>query len=267
MAGPFSLSLAAVDVLSQTLEADARLFPFEIPYFGQFQSDRRRIAAAVFTDLAKRKLIREGEIDPDLRRAMHTLSHYRIAVAAMGTVGEEDGKNTREIFARASATAETGVLAVQDGQRLRLELIRPTALAMTMVGLLPKAEAGPGQSVNITKPAPVGARRHRDTEERSYFENVRGPRGNSDQAMRIAESYLTRPRTGAGFFAVMGRDRHGKEIRAGEVGWMDTDAGRYLTLSRPPGEDGQIHGTFSPADAARLTQQISQLIDSVAPRN
>lgn len=266
MAGPFSLSLAAVDVLSQTLDTDARLFPFEIPYFGQFQTDRQRIAAAVFTDLAKRGLIRQGEIAPDLRKAMHTLSHYRIAVSAMGTVGDQDGKNPKQIFARASATADTGVLAVQDGQLLRLELIRPTSLAMTMVGLLPHVDPGPGQSVTVTKPAPAKHRRDGDAEEVNYFQNVRGPRGSSDQAMRIVESYLTRPRTGAGFFSVSGRDRHGKEIPAGEVGWFDTDAGRYLSLSRPPGDDGQIHATFSPADAARITQQLSQLIESVAPR-
>ena len=54
--------------------------------------------------------------------------------------------------------------------------------------------------------------------------------------------------------------------RAGEVSWFDTEVGRYLMLSRPPGEDGQQHSTLSPADPARLTQQLGQLIQSVAPR-
>lgn len=253
MAASFSLSLAAVDVLSQTLDVNVRLFPFEIPSFGQTQADRRRIARAVFADLAKRGLIRRGELDPDIRRALRTVADYKIAVAAMGQL--EEGK---QLFARASANAETGVLAVQDGQQLKLELIRPTALAVTMVGLLPKADGGPGQSVTLTQPATVGGG-HDDVMTR-----IHGPA--TDPAMRLVESYLTRPRTGSGFFAVSGRDRHGREMRAGEVGWMDTDAGRYLNLSRPPSDDGQIHGTFSPADATRLTQQLGQLIESVAPR-
>ncbi|HEV2780866.1 MAG TPA: ESX secretion-associated protein EspG [Actinophytocola sp.] len=257
MAGSYSLSLAAVDVLSQTLDVNARVFPFEIPSFGQLQEDRLRIARAVFNDLHKRGLVRQGTIDPDLRRALHTLADYRVAVTAMGTVGKN-----KHLFARASANGDTGVLAVQEDQKVRFELIRPTALAMTMVGLLPKVPAGPGQSVTLTRPAPVGARG--DDQEANYFSQVRGPRSGSDQAMRIAQGYLTRPRTGSGFFAVIGKDRHGKDLRAGEVGWYDTDQGRYLSLSRPPGDDGQIHGTLSPADPARLTQQLTQLIDSIA---
>lgn len=250
MAGPFQVSLAAVDILGQSLRLNLRLFPFEIPSVGRTQDDRVRIARAVFTDLAQRGLVRDGRLDPDLRRALHAVADYRVAVAVQGTL-----KEGQHLYARASATPDTGVLAVQDGQRMRLELIRPTALAATLVGLLPKAEAGPGHSVTLTKPA---------ADDRGDLFGRPAPRpSTTPSALRIAESYLTRPRTGAGFFAVSHRDRHGKEIRAGEVGWFDTDAGRYLNLARPPGEDGQIHGTLSPADNARLTQQLGTLIDSV----
>lgn len=253
MAGPYSLSLAAVDVLSQSLDLNPRLFPFEIPSIGQLVEDRIRIGKAVFADLDRRGLITRGRLDPDLRTALTTLADYHVAVAAMGTLDKE-----RKLFARASAAADSGVLAVLEGQRLRLELIRPTALAVTMVGLLPKLDAGPGQSVTLTKPASVGARDER-------FATVRGSRS-ADPMLRIAQSYLTRPRTGSGFFSVSGRDRVGREIRAGEIGWFDTDAGRYLNLSRPPGEDGQVHGTISPADAGRLTQQLGQLVESALRR-
>lgn len=257
MADSFSLSLAAMDVLGQTLDVNVRLFPLEIPSFGQYQEDRVRIAKAVFTDLSKRGLIRQGDLDPELTRAMTALSDYQVAVAAMGTL-EKDKK----LFARASANQETGVLAVQEGQQLKLSLIRPTALAVTMVGLLPKVDAGPGQSVTLAQPAPVGGRQ----DDESGFGSVRGPHRPVDPALRIAEAYLTRPRTGSGFFTVSGRDRNGKEISGGGVGWFDTDAGRYLNLTRPPGEDGQVYGTFSPADPARLTQQLGELIQAVAPR-
>ncbi len=255
MAGSFALSLTEVDILSQTLDVNLRLFPFEIPSFGRLQADRKRVAKSVFANLAERGLIRYGDLDPELSKAVKTVAEYRIAVAAMGQL--EEGE---KLFARVSATAETGVLAVQEGDRLRLELIRPTALAVTMVGLLPTVDAGPGQSVTITKPAAVGGRGDDDD---AVF--TRG--SSADPVLRIVEGYLSRPRTGSGFFAVSGKDRYGREIRAGELGWMDTDAGRYLNLSRPPGEDGQVHGTFSPADPARLTQQLGQLIQSVAPRD
>lgn len=260
MAGPFSLSLAAVDVLAQTMRVNVRLFPFEIPSVGRLQEDRKRIARVVFTDLTKQGLVRNGVIDEDLQRALRTLSDYVIAVAVMGTV-----EKTRQIYARASAAGETGVLAVKDGELLRLELIRPTALAMTVVDLLPKAEAGPGQSVTLTRPAPETGVRSND-EETDYFAEVRPTSGGNAQQLRLVESYFSRPRTGTGFFAVSGRGRHGRQISGGGLTWTDTDAGRYLTLTRPPDEDGQVRATFSPADDTRLRERLGEMIESVAPR-
>jgi cold shock CspA family protein len=254
----FDLSLAAVDILSQTLDVDARQFPLEIPSFGDYVEDRKRIATAVFTDLNGRGLIRDGDIVPDLQLALRTLSDYRVAVSAMGRVERKNGSSGRDIFARAAAVADAGVLAVQEGQLVHLELIRPTALAITMVGLLPEVAGGPGQSVTVTRPAA-------EFGGGDYFGGVRPSRG-ADQAMRLAESYLRHPQTGSGFFVVSGRDRNGKERRAGEVSWFDTEVGRYLMLSRPPGEDGQQHSTLSPADPPRLIQQLGELIGHVAPR-
>lgn len=250
----FTLTLPQVDVLAQTLDADIRRFPFDIPSFGEFERDRQRLAREVFTELTRRGMIRGADIDPDLTKAFRVLSRPVISVAAMGTV-----EKTREVYARAATDGETGVLAVKEGKRLRLELIRPTALAVTLVGLLPRIEAGPGQSVSVTRPAPQ-QREHED-----FLTPVHGTSSN-DQQLRIAAGYLARPRTGTGFFSVSGRDRRtGKELRGGNLTWIDTDAGRYLTLSRPAGEDGQVRSTFSPADSARLVLTLGEMIESVAP--
>jgi hypothetical protein len=256
MGRSFTLSLAAADIVAQFLGVNLRLFPFDIPSVGEFQADRIRIARAVFADLAKRGLADADGLDPELERAVRTVSDYVIAVAVMGTV-----EKTKEIYARVSATNETGVLAVKEQQRLRFELIRPTALALTLAGLLPKLQAGPGQSVTIS-PAP-GGRHHRDEGEQSVFGER--PRASADQQLRAANAYLARPRTGTGFFAVSARDRHGREVRAGGLTWMDTDAGRYLTLSHPQDADGTVTGTIFPADTARLTHQLGEMIESVAP--
>jgi hypothetical protein len=253
MAG-YTLTLREVDVLAQTLDANVRQFPFEIPSFGEFQVDRQRIAREVFLDLGRRGLIRGADIDPELTRAFRVLSRPVITVAAMGTV-----ETTRKVYARGATDGETGVLAVQEGERFRLELIRPTALAISLVGLLPRTAAGPGQSVTVTRPAPV------QQEQDDFLAPVYGGGGN-DQQLRIAASYLARPRTGTGFFSVSGRDRRtGKELRGGNLTWIDTDAGRYLTLSRPVGEDGQVRSTFSPADSSRLALTLGEMIESVAP--
>jgi hypothetical protein len=257
----FTLSLTEADVLAQLLGTNIRLFPFEIPSVGRLQVDRLRIAREVFADLGRRGLIRAGEVVPDLERALRTLSEPVISVAVLGTVNERE-----EIYARASATGETGVLARLTGASLRLELIRPTALAISLVGLLPKLGAGPGQSVTVTRPAPVpvGARPGGERNE-DLFTAVH-PSGGADQRLRMAAGYLNRPRTGTGFFAVSGRDRVGREVSAGGLTWIDTDTGRYLSLSRPAGEDGTISSTFSPADTSRLVHALGEMIESVAPR-
>lgn len=252
----YTLSLPAVDVLAQTLDVNIRQFPFEIPYVGEYERDRQRIAREVFVDLSRRGLVRGGDIDPVLVKALRTLSEYVITVAVMGTV-----EKSRKVYARAAAAGETGVLAVKEGESLKLEVIRPTALATTLVGLLPAMESGPGQSVTITTSA--GDPNDLD----GFMAPVYANRTANEQGLRLAESYLARPRTGTGVFSVSGRDRRtGKERKAGHVTWIDTDAGRYLALVRPPGEDGQARSTFSPADPVRLTHQLGELIESVAPR-
>lgn len=254
----FTLSLVAADILGQTLNVNVRQFPFDIPSFGEYQRDRQRLARQVFADLGRRGLVQRGDLDPELSRAMRLLSDYAITVAVMGTV-----ESTREIYARAATNGESAVLAVKDGDKFTLELIRPTALALTLVGLLPKADAGPGQSVTITQQAPQ-PRRHNDDD---YQAPVNLNRGGNDHQMRLAASYLNRPRTGTGFFTVSGRDKwSNREIKGGGLTWLDTDVGRYLTLTRPPGEDGQVRSTFSPADTARMTHQLGEMIESVAPR-
>lgn len=254
----YTLSLPAVDVLAQTLDVNVRQFPFEIPYFGEYQSDRKRIAAEVFVDLHRQGLIRDGDIDPGLTRALRTLSEYVITVAVMGTVD-----TSRPVYARAAAAGETGVLAVKEGETLRLELIRPTALAVTLVNLLPKMDSGPGQSVTITLPDP-----DRDADQNDILAPVHHTASGEHLQLRLAESYLNRPRTGTGLFTVSGKDRRtGMERKGGHVTWIDTDVGRYLAVVRPPGEDGRVRSTYSPADAARLTQQLGELIESVAPRH
>jgi hypothetical protein len=255
MAG-YTLSLTDADILGQTLEVDVRQFPFEIPSVGALQRDRQRIARQVFLDLNRRGLIRGGDLDPDLTRAMRTLSDYAVTVAVMGTV-----ETSRAVYARAATNGETGVLAVKDGETFRLELIRPTALAVSLVGLLPKLAAGPGQSVTITQPSQEAPAAD------DFLGPVRTNQHGSDHQLRIAASYLNRPRTGTGMFTVTGRDRRiGKELRGGTLTWIDTDEGRYLAMSRPPGEDGQVRSTFSPADQARLAHQLGEMIESVAPR-
>ncbi|WP_156754495.1 ESX secretion-associated protein EspG [Actinokineospora pegani] len=245
----FSLSLAAVDVLSQLLGVNCRQYPLEVPSFGEFEEDRIRLARLVFTDLANRGLIHGTSLDADLEMALRVTSDNDVAVAMTGTM---DSKTLR---VRAAAAGSSAVLAVQEGQSVRFEVISPASLARSLVAMLPPLKAGPGQSVQVVQAAPVPARGQAE----GFTQPVRAPRSSSAAQNRMAMAMLERPRTGFGFFMVTARGRHGRELDSGTVGWIDTTAGRYLVVSRPGGE-GEQSVTYSPADSNRLIQQLDSVL-------
>jgi EspG family len=249
----FGLSFAAVDILSEGLGVNCRMYPFKIPSFGEFFEDRARIAGAIRDDLIQRGLADHKSLAPDVIDAIRLMSDYQVAIGVMGEV--EDG---RKVFARGAATARRGMVVLQEDQIFRFEIIRPESLARSVVGLLPTAKAGPGQSVTITKPRPV-----RRDEEQGFRQPVAMPRSATTTAqLRGAEEILRRRRVGSGHFVVTGRDRHGRTTEAPGLAWIDTDAGRYLVQAHE-GED-VTSGTYFPADSARITHQLNELLKSVS---
>src|SRR5687767_2132733 len=95
----FGLSLAAVDILSEGLGANCRVYPFKIPSFGEFIDDRVRIAGAIRDDLVNRGLATHQELAPEVVDVIRLMSDYQVAIAVMGSV---DGG--RKIYARGAAT-------------------------------------------------------------------------------------------------------------------------------------------------------------------
>lgn len=243
MAGSFALSLAAVDVLSQLLGVDPRRYPFEIPSVGDRGEDRTRIARAVFADLAERGLVGEDGVLPRVARALRAVAEPDVGVAVSGS--PETGALLR---ARGAVVGGSGVVAVQEGQHVRFTPVEAHALARALVDLLPDAAAGPGQSVRVEQ-APEPAE-----PALGVAEPVRAPRTPAQTQLRVARELLGRPRTGFGFFAVSCRDAD-----VGTLGWIDTDAGRYLSLTRPS-PDGAVRVTYSPADPSRLARQLDELL-------
>jgi hypothetical protein len=248
----FGLSFAAVDILSEGLGVNCRMYPFKIPSFGEFFEDRARIAEAIRDDLLRRGLADHQNLAPDVVDAIRLMSDYQVAVGVMGDV--EGGT----VFARGAATARRGMVVLQEDQILKFELVRPESLARSIVALLPAAKAGPGQSVTITKPKPT-----RQDDEQGFRQPIATPRGATTTAqLRGAEEMLRRKRLGSGHFVVTGRDRHGRTTEAPGLGWIDTDAGRYLVQAHE--RENVTSGTYFPADSARIIHQLNELLKSVS---
>jgi len=260
MVDSFTLSFVAVDILSQVLRVDCRLFPFQIPAVGEFAEDRARLLAAIRSDLERRGLAGAAGPRPEVIDALRLMSDYGVAVAVMGKAG------SRDLYARASSDGDRGLLVVQERAGLSFRFVRPDSLARTVAGLLPRAKAGPGQSVTITAPAAQPSPGEDRYGESIWVEQVRPTRSPSESQLRAAADMLARPRLGSGYLMVSGRDRTGREIMAPQLTWIDTDLGRYLARSGPADPHGPASSTFFPADDARLAHQLAELITSVAPR-
>lgn len=250
MTETFTLSVAAVDILSEALGVDCRRYPFQLPGIGDFVEDRVRIAQAVFADLSRRGLVRGERLDPDVAEALRLMARYRVAIAVMGTLDDESG-----LYARVSAGSERGLLVIQEDQIFRFEFVQPESLARTAVSLLPRLRPGHGQSVTIS----AAAKPVQSEEPRGFARPLRPPRTTSQSQLLAAQEMLRKPRTGAGYFVVSVMDGSGREVRAPGLSWLDTEDGRYMAQAHP--DDGG--GTFAPADTIRLVQQLEDLMSSL----
>ena len=72
---------------------------------------------------------------------------------------------------------------------------------------------------------------------------------------------LTAPRLRTGQLCATGFEQHGGKghVVDTDVGFIDTEAGRYLTQNKPS-EIGH-HLTIAPADSGRLVERIDELLE------
>lgn len=262
MAG-FTCSLAELDVIGAALEVDGWPFPFDVPRIGETSDDRTRLIALAARGLAERGLFNGKDFTPELVRSVLLLTRGEVSIAMTGVAGE------RTYGARVSTDGQFGVLAAQEGQRVRFESINADGLVRAVVGLLPPMKPGPGSSVSVAldgpEPPARGRRRADDDDdysEQSWMEQARPKRDNAAVQAGAIETIFKRPRLGTGSWQVSVRDRRGNESDSGSVDWMDTDAGRYM-VTKSQGDGGRLHLAYTPADQARIDQALTRIVSDV----
>ncbi len=254
MSGPIRLSLAAVDVLYELLGCCGpgdRPYPFDVPHHGRTTAERADIRAAVLADLTGRRLVSDGEPEPDLADALVLLGRSERTIAAVGMLDAA----RPPLRARAAAGHGRCVLGVLDDHGLRLDDVRPSTMAAAVVALVPDTVRGPGHSVTTAAEHPAAAERPAAAAPGGYLAkaNRRGPTSPGTTAL---DAILRRPRTRIGQFSVV--DATGRTTR---VFWFDTDVGRYLTYTSV-GHDGAAWTVHSPADNTRLAAILADLLDA-----
>jgi hypothetical protein len=246
------LSLAAVDVLWETLALGTPPVIFEVPSVGATLEARAHVRNVVVADLTRHGLAdHHGRVDPDLT----LLARAPIAVEAIGLLG--DGQR---LCARAASSGRIAVLAILREQSVRLERIRPTGVVAAMLELIGPARPGRGRSVTYPEAAqPTAGRTATEGRASGVLQPAFTTPTGYDAQREQARVILSQPRTQAGLFIAFSRDSGRPERERGVLLWFDTPTGRYLG-HRKPGAGGHTWTTYAPADSTRLAQHLSELI-------
>ncbi|HTI26279.1 MAG TPA: ESX secretion-associated protein EspG [Kutzneria sp.] len=231
------LPLAAFDIVWEDLRLGSVPYPFDVPSHGATLDERARLRTAVYEDLERGGLARGRQLDPNLFDALRLLARPHVQLDTIATLDRQRGLM---LHAAAVAVGQRALLAVQQGGTMRLEYIRDTALAASLVALLPPHQPGPGQQVSV--PASELAQPNRHSPEAQTLTTMLG-----EPVLRLGQ------------FAGAMFDEQGVGRRMPGLSWFDTEAGRYLGVAGR-GRDGEDWATLSPADASGLIHRLGDMI-------
>jgi hypothetical protein len=255
----FEISVVAADILGERCGVDLHIAPFELPYAGHTDAERRRLAEAVVRDLDRRGLAHRGRLEPEVEDALVLLG--RAPLSASLVLAARNGRG--EVTARIASNGRQALLVAQHGTVLRVDYVRPTGVVGALVGLVPDARPIRGRAVTFPRDDPAAslAGRHRDPDEDNGGSLMREARPATSayvQERQLASAMAQRPRRRAGTVSVVSRDRHGRERQGSMLVWHDTDDGRYL-IYHTTSSDGVEWVSYTPADNVRVAQQLGQL--------
>jgi hypothetical protein len=245
-----------LDVLWHDLGLGRLPYPLDVPSVGADAAARGRVRAEVLAELG-------GRPDARLTEMLEWLASPDIAVDAVAGVGEP-------VRAIATSTRRHAVLAVLRGNAVDLTELRPTALARSIVDVLPERPAGPGGPrtlrLETLRQAVTRYENTGDTEDHGE-----DPWGNDELDERAAlvkaglpaedakaVADLAANRVAGGQFGVSFSDGSPTRKRSPVlVNWFDTPQGRYLMVC----DDQWL--SIAPADNDRIAARIESVLSTV----
>jgi hypothetical protein len=246
------LSTVEADVLSAHLGLGRMPYPLTVPSFGFRTDERARVIEGAWESLAGKGLSRGTQLDEDLEHIFRLLARPSVSVDSVGDIGDP-------LRALAVRDGDSAAAAMLTPEGLYLMEIRPTAMASTLVEVLPHAEPGPGHAFNFPHRALQAAIAEEEGDDDMFFGG-----GEHDSLVRAGMSAgdarllgeLVENRVRGGQFGVTTRNRsRGDSVRSATlVTWFDTDAGRYLVVRE------QEWVSVTPAGADRIAARIDQTL-------
>jgi hypothetical protein len=252
----FVLSAKEFDFVWTQLELGRMPYPVDVPSNGATMEDRAKMRAETFEVLRDKGVLRGDRLDPDLADLLRVLAAPSVSV---DTVGFDDGP----LRGLAASDGSQAALVALHGDTLSFAAIRPTALATSIVEVLPPGEAGARPAISVPHQAmqkavngdvddddPFG-----DGDERDI---LIGNGVSYEDATTLIE--LADRRTRGGQFGVTTvsratRTRAGTRSRSKTmITWFDSTDGRYLMV-----HDGTWL-SLAPADNGRIANRIAELL-------
>ncbi|MBB5890152.1 ESX secretion-associated protein EspG [Kutzneria kofuensis] len=251
-----TVSLAAFDILWEELRLGSTPYPFQIPSYGETYEERSRIRAAVHADLEERGVTERGRVAQPIAAAMALVARPHIQLDTISTVDVRDASSSM-LRAAAAARGRDAVLMVQEGQMVRLEWTRDTALAASIISLLPPTKAGPGQEISLPASLVGGEGRHAVPQPVAVTRRTAASVSKDQQkalATMLEPEVLRLGQIGVGLY-----DERGRVRRLPGMSWFDNAAGRYYSVVAR-GRDGQDWATVSPGDGSRMVYRLGEMI-------
>ncbi|TCP56734.1 ESAT-6 protein secretion system EspG family protein [Tamaricihabitans halophyticus] len=261
----------ALDFLWESMNMGELPYPLRSRSHGRTEDERRGLRHRAQEELRARMILDgQGRLDPRVEDWLILLGRPAQSVDSI-YLSELTGAPV--VALAAGDAADNAVLAVQDADGLWLRAIPGSALASSIIELLPTHPRGSSRSVTI-----AATDLHRlpkvDPAMATAGAATGGESGRSGRRRLSATEAPSDPRTAYAQLAEYPRQRGGQiaansrssvagRRRSRVLGWFDNETGRYLSLSRS-GPDGSEWVTVSPADAATMRHHIGEMLGSVS---
>ena len=231
-----------------------------IPSHGATTDERRALLQDAWQSLTQKGLVDRGELDPDLAGRLDLLARPEREVDARLRL--DDGPRIRAL---AAVRRRHAVLAVLTADGLALNDIDESALASSVVSLLPPHTTPKSRSISL--PAAdldraAAAAGESSTRMENALRDSGLPRPDAQKVSSVLGSVVRMGQFGAAYRepqnGVPGQRRRGPYA----VSFYDTPEGRWQ-FTRRPSADGREWSTLAPADQARLVHSVSELLGRV----
>ncbi|WP_246470800.1 ESX secretion-associated protein EspG [Saccharopolyspora phatthalungensis] len=243
----FVLSAAEFDLIYGALGLGRVPFPLEVPSLGATMEQRSELAAEAFRAVADRGLAEGDRLDSRLAELLRLLGDHLTSVDVVGHIEQP-------VRALAAVDKRAGVLAQLVADELWFTEIRPTALATSVVGVLPPNEPGPLRAISLPYELLANAL---DEDDEDPFG------GDLDDEMALTRAGLSaqdaatltelaNTRQAGGQFGVSHRSTRASTL----VNWFDTHQGRYLMVSA----DSWL--SIAPADNQRIERRLDDVVSA-----